>query len=239
LTETSSGVLQPFTSGSANKFTPIWSPKGDRVVFVWDPKGVLDLYEKPVDGVGNGALLWSSPEHKWTTDWSADGRFILFRSNSQKTGFDLWALPYQPSSGAAKPIEIAHQSFDEDNGRFSPDGRWVAYQSNETGRYEIVVQPFPGSGSGRKRITTEGGFVPQWRNDGRELLYLAPDNHVMAVSIELNGSTFEAGKPAPLFLLSPQSEFAVSPDGQRFLVNKIVKDASPITILLNWKPPAQ
>ena len=236
LTESGTGVPQPLTSEAANKFYPIWSPKGDRIVFVWDPKGVLELYEKPIDGVGNGTLLWSSPEHKWTMDWSADGGFVLFRSDSQKTGRDLWAIPYPPPSGETKPLEVAHQSFDEDNGRFSPDGRWVAYQSNETGRYEIVVQPFPGSGSGKKRITTDGGTVPQWRGDGRELFYLSPDNHVMAVSITMNGSTVEAGKPAPLFLMPPQSEFAVSADGQRFLVNKIVKDAPPITILLNWKP---
>jgi serine/threonine protein kinase len=236
LIETGTGVPQPFTSDVANKFTPTWSPKGDRIVFSWDPKGVLELYEKPLEAAGNGTLLWSSPEHKNVMDWSPEGRFILYRSDSETTASDLWAIPYTSASGERKPIEVAHESFDEDNGRFSPDGRWIAYQSNETGRSEIVVQPFPGSGTGKRRITRDGGTLPQWRGDGRELFYLASDNRLMAMPIRLNTSTIEPGTPAPLFALPAQSGYAASRDGQRFLVNKIVKDAAPITILLNWKP---
>jgi Tol biopolymer transport system component len=233
LVETGSGVPQPFTADVANKFFPTWSPTGDRIVFSWDPKGVLDLYEKMLGGAGNGNLLWSSSEHKRPMDWSQDGRFILYDSNSQKTGVDLWALPL---SGEKKPLEVAHEAFDQDLGRFSPDGRWVAYQSNETGRNEIVLQPFPGSSNSKKRITRDGGTLPQWRGDGRELYDLSLDNRLMAVPITIDGSAIEAGTPVALFTLPPNSDYAASRDGQRFLVNKIVKDASPITVLLNWRP---
>jgi len=236
LIDASTGVPQPFTSGISNKFNPIWSPKGDRIVFSWDPKGVLDLYEKPLGASGNGTVLWSSPEHKWTMDWSSDGKFILYRSNSQKTGYDLWALPYSASSNDRKPIEVARESFDEDNGRFSPDGRWIVYQSNETGRNEIFVQPFPGNSASRKLITRDGGLMPQWRGDGREIFYLSLDNRLMAVSVDLSSGAPVPGNPTTLFPLPPQSDYAVSRDGQRFLINKTVKDAAPITILLNWKP---
>ena len=234
--ETGSGVPQPFTSDVANKFAPTWSPKGDRIVFAWDPKGVLDLYDKPLDGAGNGTLLWSSSEHKNVEDWSPDGGFILYNSNSEKTATDLWAIPYPPPSGEKQPMAVAHGVFDESAARFSPDGRWVAYQSNETGQNEIVVQPFPGSGSGKKRITRDGGTRPEWRGDGRELFYIGPDNRLTGLPITLTKSTIELGNPAPLFTLPAQSDYTASRDGQRFLVNKIVKEAAPITILLNWKP---
>jgi len=236
LVDVATGVPQPFTYGTANKFNPLWSPKGDRLMFVWDPEGLLQLYEKPLDGAGNGTLFFSSSEHKATTDWSRDGKYILFDSASQKTGMDIWAVPYASKPEERKPIEVARGPFEELGARFSADGRWVAFQSNETGRYEVIVQPFPGSGIGRKRITRDGGNRPQWRADGRELFYIAPDNRLMSVPMSINASSIAAGNPVALFALPPQSDFAVSGDGQRFLVNKIVKDASPITILLNWKP---
>jgi eukaryotic-like serine/threonine-protein kinase len=226
------GVPQRFTFDAANKYSPTWSPDSSRIVFSWDPAGVLDLYEKRLDGAGNGTLLWSSGEHKDAQDWSVDGRFILYTNSSATTGWDLWALPLV---GNKKPLEVAHTAFNEDSGRFSPEGRWVAYQSNETGRNEIYVQPFPGPG-GKKQITSGGGTSPQWGRDGRELFFLTPDRSLAAAPITMNGSAIEADKPVVLFTLPPESAYAASRDGQRFLVSKIVKEASPITILLNWKP---
>ena len=237
-----SGALQKFTFEAANKFGPIWSPNGDRIVFSWDAKGIQDLYEKPVEAAGNGALLWSSSEHKLPLDWSQDG-FILYLGFNAKTGTDLWALPL---AGDKKPIRVADTAANESNGRFSPDSHWIAYDSDETGRQEIYIQPFQRAGGKSKPISITGGSLPQWGLDGRELFYVSPDNRLMAVPINLNGSSAEAsGKPVALFALPllsggvVQSEYFASRDGQRFLISKIVKDASPITILFNWKPPAK
>jgi hypothetical protein len=131
-------------------------------------------------------------------------------------------------------VAVAHTPFDEANARFSPDGRWVTYESNETGRLEIYVQPFPGPGD-KLPVSNGGGGSAQWRRDGRELFYVSADNRLMSVPVSSAGPTFH-DKPVPLFTLPPQSEYAPSADGQRFLINKITEDASPITVLLNWKP---
>ena len=231
LIEMARGVVRRFTSETAAEYNPIWSPDGSRVVFTSDRSGGLDdLYEKPVNGTGTETLLLASYEFKNSSDWSPDGRFILFVSLSPSTGNDLWALPL---FGDRKPFVVAQTAFSERSGRFSPDGRWIAYESNESGRNEIYVQPFPGPG-GKSQISISGGTSAQWRLDGRELFYMGLDNRLMAVPVTLNGSTVGAGTPVALFSTPPGSEYAASPDGQRFLVNEITEEASPITILLNW-----
>jgi Tol biopolymer transport system component len=224
-----SGILRRFTFEPGNKVNPLWSPDGHRIVFAWDREGVLDLYEKRVDGTADPTLLLSSAVSKSALDWSQDGQFILYLS--QESGGDLLALPL---AGDKKPIELARTPFSEGAGRFSADGRWVAYQSNETGQSEVYLQPFP-EGRFRKQITSGGGVAPQWSAGGRELLYVAGDR-LMVVSIKGDGPSVVAGKPLVLFTLPPASTFAGSRDGQRFLVSKVVKEASPITILFNWKP---
>ena len=236
LIEIARGVQRRFTSDAARDYEMIWSPDGSRLAFSSDRKGVLDVYEKSASGAGPESLLLESPEHKNLYDWSRDGRFILYGSQNAKTGEDIWALPLD---GDRKPLPVAQTPFQEVNGRFSPDGRWIAYMLNESGRNEIHVQPFPGPG-GSLQISTSGGSFPQWRGDGREIFYLAPDNRLMAVPVTLpvDGSTVEAGSPVALFATRPGSEVAASPDGQRFLINTSLEDAAlpPITVLLNWKP---
>ena len=127
-------------------------------------------------------------------------------------------------------------------GVIGADGRWIAYESNETGRVEVFVQPFPGPGR-NWQISTSGGTVPQWRGDGREIFYLAPDNRLMAVPVKLDASTpaVDAGIPVALFPVRPGTFYAATPDGQRFLINTPVDEAtaSPITVVLNWKPGAR
>ena len=127
----------------------------------------------------------------------------------------------------------------ENNARFSPDGRWIAYESNETGRLEIHIRPFPGPGR-ETQVSTNGGTNAQWRRDGREIFYLSPDNRLMAVPIRLpvSGAMIEIGTPIALFSAPPGSQYTASPDGQRFLINTPTEDAStlPITVILNWKP---
>jgi len=173
-------------------------------------------------------------------DWSRDGRLLLYQQADPKTGWDLWALPMR---GDPKPIAIANTPFEERSGQFSPDGQWVAYQSNINGLFDIYVQPFPGPG-GKWKVSTAGGTDPRWRADGQELFFIAPDAKLMAVSVRTSSSSFEVGSPTALFQTrmvtsNLKHEYAVSRDG-RFLVNTVVDDATfPITLLLNWKPPAK
>src|SRR5262249_19249665 len=140
-------------------------------------------------------------------------------------------------------LVVAKTRFEELNGQFSPDGRWVAYETNESGQFEIVVQPFP-EPSSKWQVSTGGGTQPRWRADGKELYFVASDGKLMAASITFPGSTFTAGKPVALFpaALAPglgtnRQEYAVSRDG-RFLINQPVESSTttPITLILNWKP---
>jgi Tol biopolymer transport system component len=233
LTDTTRGGLRRLTFDSAIEGEPIFSPEGGRVVYVSDRKdNIWDMYERPTDGSGAETLLFESGENKNPRDWSLDGRYILYRSDSPKTDADLWALPL---AGDRKPIAVAETPFDEVDGRFSPDGRWVAYVSNEGGRSEIYVQPFPGPGS-KAQLSVGGGTTPRWRRDGRELFYVAPDNRLMAVSITQRESHLDGAAPLALFMLPKASGYEPSQDGQRLLVNAVVSEASPITIILNWRP---
>jgi len=152
---------------------------------------------------------------------------------------DIWAVPM---SGEHKPAPFLQTEFNETNAFFSPDGRWVAYNSDESGTAEIYVRPFPPAG-GKWQVSTQGGFQPSWRSDGKELYYVALDGKIMAVEVK-PGNVFAAGLPAPLFdaglrpegLTESRCSFVVTPDGQRFLVNTIAEEAArvPVTVVVNW-----
>lgn len=186
----------------------------------------------------NGPAL--SPDGRWVaatrTFHGNSGRFFLYSRSDSRTRADLEVLPL---IGERKPFPFVKGDFDEAIGRFSPDGRWVAYRSNETGRNEVYVQPFPGPG-GKLQVSTNGGTQPRWRSDGKELFYLAPDAKLVAVPVRVSGSTFEAGVPIALFQTRISGGYAVAADG-RILINTRVGEAavSPITLLLNWRPPAR
>lgn len=241
------GVLGRFTLDLASDNYPIWSPDGTRVAFNSGRNrtdGVLDLYQKSAVGSGNEERLLATGETKVATDWSSDGRFLLYRSASPKTAYDIWALPL---FGDRKPFPVVQTTFEERDAQFSLDGKWIAYQSNESGRVEIYVQPFPGPGI-KTQISTTGGAQVRWRRDGKELFYVALDGRLMAVPIQLalKGGAIEAGTPLPRFATRiggavqgfDKHEYVVSPDGQRFLMNTItdVATTSPITVILHWKP---
>jgi Tol biopolymer transport system component len=230
-----------FTFDTSIELFPLWSPDGRRIVFSSSRTGGGDLYQKPSSGAGREELLLESPQGKAASSWSPDGRFLLYRTGDPKTGFDLWVLPME---GTRQPFPFLNASFNEGVGQFSPDGRWVAYQSDETGRYEIDVRPFPGPG-GQWQISTAGGISPRWRPDGQELDYIAPDGTLMAAPIVIKGAALEHGLPTALFRprisgggTSPttwRQQYAVAPDG-RFLINVTTTDASPtpITVIQNW-----
>ena len=151
--------------------------------------GSLDLYQKPANGAGAEALLLASPEAKTATSWSPDGRSLLYTHLSPKTGVDVWVLPM---AGDPKPWSFLNSTFNERTGAFSPDGHWVAYQSDESGRVEVYVRPFPGPG-GQWQVSTAGGKDPRWRPDGKELYYIAPDSRLMAAPIAVLGDGAPAG----------------------------------------------
>jgi eukaryotic-like serine/threonine-protein kinase len=226
-----------FTSVATVELYPVWSPDGMRIVFNSSRKGTYDLYVKPSSGAKSEEPLLESPRVKIPLDWSRDGRLVLYQEADPKTGWDLWAFSM---SGDRKQIAIANTPFEERVGQFSPDVRWVAYQSNVTGTFQIYVQPFPGPG-GTWKVSTAGGTDPRWRADGQELFFIAPDAKLMAASVQTSGSSFEAGSPVALFQTriattgNFRHEYDVSRDG-RFLINTLLENAgSPITLLLNWK----
>jgi hypothetical protein len=183
--------------------------------------------------------LLHSAESKRPDSWSPDGRFILYWS--ELNNGDLMVLPL---TGDHKPFAFLSTPFNEQMGAFSPDGKWVAYQSNESGRDEIFVRPFPGPG-GQWQVSTGGGNSPRWRADGNELYYLTADDTLMAVPVVAQRGTFAPGTPQALF----QTHAAISADRQpydvardgRFLIATELETTStePIHLLLNWKPPAK
>jgi Tol biopolymer transport system component len=228
------GVTSRLTFDPAINDLPIWSPDGLRVLFPSNRKGSFDLYIKAASGAGQEEpLVKLGTLHAWATDWSRDGRFILYEIPGVDTGQDLWIAPL---FGDRKPFPYLRTQFNEGEGAFSPDGRWIAYVSDESGRDEIYVQAFPPSGE-KRLISTGGGSEPYWRKDGMELFYVAADRNLMAVPIKL-GTTITPGTPKSLFpvpLSEQQHSFAVTGDGQRFLVSRLVGEMPPITVVLNWE----
>jgi Tol biopolymer transport system component len=206
------------------------------------------LYVKDANGGGEEALL-KTGNPKRATDWSRDGRYLLYTENNPKTGFDIWYL-LNPLSKAndSKPVPFLRTEFREGRGQFSPDGRWVAYESEESGRREVYVRPFP-LGAGKWRISSNGGGLPRWRGDGRELYYLqslSPSRwRLMVVPVQpRSNQVFESGTPKLLFefFAEPFSElfpYSPAPDGQRFLVKVHVGNSQPIlNIVTDWEEDA-
>jgi Tol biopolymer transport system component len=230
------GLRTRFTFDSAGERESIWSPDGSKIVFNSNRKGHLDLYQKTSSGAGPEEALLEDNQDKYPSSWSPDGRYILYRTRGGQTGSDLYLLPL---SGDHKPLPFLETKFNEDIGQFSPDGRWVAYSSDESGRSEVYVVPFPESG-GKWQISTVGGNFPRWRHDGAEIFYVTPDNKLMAATINGKGANFEVGAVKPLFetriVLGGRYQYAVSADGQRFLINTAPEQAAPapITVVLNW-----
>jgi Tol biopolymer transport system component len=191
-----------------------------------------------VTGSENEESLLRSGQSLSATDWSADGRFIVYTMQGGQTAFDLWLLPL---TGERKPVVYLQTPFTEDDGQFYPDARdeqrWMAYQSNESGREQIYVQAIPAPGA-KYQISTEGGTVPRWRRDGRELFYISADQRLVAVPISA-GSGLQVGKPQPLFANAAMNSFVPSKSGDRFLINvpasgEQVVTPPPIIVVTDW-----
>ena len=223
-----------FTFGPANEFAGVWSPDGTRIIFNSSGRGHLDLYRKLTSGAGAEELLYADGLNKAPTSWSPDGKFVMYDSfDDPKTRNDIWVLPVE---GEPKPVPFLKTVFNEYNGRFSPDGRWVAYTSDESGRAEIYISPFPGAG-GKRLVSLAGGDQARWRADGMELFYLAPDGQLMAGEVRIKGTDLEIGTVRPLFGPLLTNGYDVSSDGQRFLAVLPEERAAapdPLTVVLNW-----
>jgi hypothetical protein len=233
------GVPSRFTFDASTEDNPLWSPDGNQVVFssgAGNADDLFNLYRKISNGAGTAEMLLQTDTGKEGTDWSNDGRFIIFQLSGNTTTLDLWILPL---FGDGKPYPFAQSEFDEEQGHFSPDGHWIAYTSNESGRYEVYVQTFPQSG-GKWLVSSGGGAQPHRRADGKEMFYIAPDRTLMAVDVNA-GTTFETSAPKRLFATlvnnyTAPNRYVVTADGQRFLINSPVGETNqtPITVVLNW-----
>jgi Tol biopolymer transport system component len=212
-----------------------WSPDDRFIAYDSDQTGNADVFIRNADGTGAPRLLLASPEIKNVYDWTPDSAFLLYSSLPSGVGRDLWALPMKEGAANGSAAPVAQTEFVEALPRLSPDGRWVAFQSNETGRNEVHVQRFL-SESARTRVSTTGGRRPIWSRDGRELYYVAPDNWLTSVSVQNGPETIVVGRATPLFQLPPgNDEYDVSLDG-RFVVPVVTKAQDPITVVLNWRP---
>jgi Tol biopolymer transport system component len=229
--------------GNVNGF-PAWTPDGKRIAFSSNKEGPTNIFWQLADGSGGLERLTTSEYINTPVSWSPDGQLLAFHENNPTTQRDIWVLPLgDPSAGPGqvrKTQPFLRTRFDEGAPRFSPDGHWLAYISDESGRYEIYVQSFPGPG-GKRQISTEGGTEPVWNRNGRELFYRSGDK-MMAVDIATQPS-FAAGTPRLLFegqyVPAPGASpnYDVSPDGQRFLMLKPIEQAAgptQINVVLNW-----
>jgi serine/threonine protein kinase/dipeptidyl aminopeptidase/acylaminoacyl peptidase len=216
---------------------PVWSPDGSHIAWSANRDGAYQIYQKLASGDGTEELLRKEDVIIAPASWSADGRFLLYRRNDPKTRNDLWVMPL---AGGRQPALFWQTPFTEAGGRFSPDGRWIACQSDDQGRAEVYVQTFPASG-GKWQISTNGGQQPSWRSDGRELYYLSADGKLMAVEVK-PGGIFEALAPRALFDLAPvraiggASSYAVTAAGDRFLFVTAREEAASLqfTVVVNW-----
>ena len=241
LLDVARGASSRLTGRSAINTSPVWSPDGNRIIFMSTRDGVWNLYRRSSSDAGKDELLLETSRNKWPTSWSRDGSFLAYHELHAKTQWDLWVLPLERKEA---PYPLLQTEFDEQWGRFSPDGKWIAYQSNETGRDEVYVRAFSPDRSptgARWQVSTDGGVEPRWRADGTELFYLARDGRLMAVEVKAQ-IAFEAGVPHALFLTralsGPFTRYAVAPGGERFLVNSEAKDRMPPTVVVNWDAKA-
>jgi len=240
--EADHGTARKFTLGAKTDFDPVWSPDGLRIVFSTDRNGSYDLYEKLSTGAGPEKALLTSPLAKGPSDWSPDGKFLLYWQEDPKTKLDLWVLPMV---GDHTPRPFVEGESNQLRGQFSPNGKWVAYQSDESGQSEIYVQAFPGPG-GTWPVSTTGGHSPRWARNGSELYYIRADGKLMSAAIPPNRDTFVAGPPTALFQtrlewsrfgtpLYTMPNYNVAADG-RFLMTVLVEEglSAPINLVLNW-----
>jgi Tol biopolymer transport system component len=219
------------TFDAADDYSPVWSADGRSIAFASNRTGRYDLYRKEVGGGGEEVML-ADPHDKVPFSWSPDGRALLYGAVTPTAFTDLWTLPVSPK---VDPVPFLQTPFNETQADFSPDGRWVAYMSSESGRAEVYIRAFP---AGAKwQVTTGGANWPRWRGDGKELFYRSlADAQLTATTISIRDGRLDFGGPRRLFEApAGRFRFDVSPDGHRFLVNATEdENATPMTLVVNW-----
>jgi Tol biopolymer transport system component len=215
----------------ADSYSPVWSPDGREIVFAEARNAPPNVVRARLDGKDTEVVLPAKGHAQFVSDWSADGRTLLYAERDPKTGADIWALPM---TGAATPVPILQTRFSEGPARFSPDSRWIAYVSDESGKDEVYVKPFPGPGQ-KLRVSDSGGRSPNWSGDGRHLFYVVGDNELVAVPID-GAEEIAIGTSRTLFRLSSRiKEYDVTKDGSRFLVIYGAENGeAPIHVVVNW-----
>jgi serine/threonine protein kinase/Tol biopolymer transport system component len=229
-----------FSSASpANQTAPVWTPDGKTVFYASSVKGSPQIYAKVADGSSpERVMVEDADASEYPSSISPDGRYLLYERKVPKkeTGYHLWALPL---SGDAKPFPMVQDAFDEAGSTVSPNGKWMAYQSNESGRKEIYVTAFPGGGA-KWQVSSNGGTAPKWRRDGKELFFLDLADNIVAVDVNTSGSAVKLGAPHTLFqAVGIQRDFGpydVTADGKKFLINSgnLKEGTEPITLVQNW-----
>jgi Tol biopolymer transport system component len=233
------GSISRLTFDPSSEGNPVWSPDGNNIVYGSTRRGDghVQLYEKAASGAGDDQLLLQSASDKYATSWSRDGQFILFDNWPVRAKAGIWLLPLN-GERQPKPL-LQTAAFDQTGGQFSPDARFVAYMSNESGRTEVYVRPFPLSDD-KWQISSGGGQFPLWRADGKELFFVTDEGRLMSAEIRAS-EKFESSVPEQLFrtnIKNPHAGlcYAAAVDGQRFLVNTFVEgdNPAPMIVVLNW-----
>jgi Tol biopolymer transport system component len=230
------GLFTRFTFDSSVDIDGVWSPDDQQVVFGSERQGSRDLYVKPSSGATNEELLLKSSEPKIPLDWSRDGHYLLYAVRDPKNSWDLSVLPMRNTDTKTeppKPTTFLSTPYSEDQARFSSDGRFVAYRSNESGRSEVYVRTFP-DGKGKWQISKDGGGLPHWRSDGKELFFISLNLQLMAVDVTL-AQTPRFDAPHLLFTAQQTNVFDAAGDGRKFLWSDNLEQqtSSPIIVVLN------
>ena len=231
-------VKTRLTFSTGFQFSPAWSPDGKTIAYTSTREGAYHLYRQAADGSGQATPIFIDEAVESAPDWSSDGRYLVFERLEQKPGTrsEIWALEL---SADAKPFPVVQGPFNAHTPAFSPDGRWVAYSSDETGGTSLSVVPFR-HGNGKWQVSSSGGTWPRWRRDGRALFFLNADSKLSVCDVSANGESFSAGEVRPLFQVNPLfgtgTSYDVSADGKKFLVNTEVNPQStePLTLVVNW-----
>lgn len=243
LVDVERGVASRSTFDDATEINPVWAPDGAQLAYATNRGGFYNMYRQSASSPGTERKIADAKSHQYPTDWSRDGGTIIYTNIDSKTQADIWAIP---ESGGA-PTQITNGRFNEYAAHLSPNGNWLAYTSDESGRAEVYVQRFPGGG-GKVPLSTQGGTEPVWRADGRELFYVGADRKVYVVPLAAGagatgGATLTPGKATRVFDVPVDtslgsmhgSHLAVSPDGQRFLISTSTINENALTAVVNWR----